>query len=219
MQTTKEIRWFFRDENESVQKWLDDQKNKSILKSEDKHLFFKCEDMGITIKNEQLEIKRRLGIKSTNCLATNAWGFTEHWNTWTFPVKDNLGILTEILEGEHPNWISFHKTSYSIQLKKDGNTIKPAPMSMDLDNGYIMEYTKILVEDDTWYTMSFTSFGEFQFSIEASFMKSLLGNTQLSMKESMSYPIFISRCCKSKIEIKKYLENNTLKSQIKEVCD
>ena len=60
-----------------------------------------------------------------------------------------------------------------------------------LDHGCQLEYTRIDIEDKSWYTLGLEWFGRPWLELEPEILAGILGNSSLGSEQSKSYPQFL----------------------------
>ncbi len=191
MYTTKEIRWFFKTKNTQIQNWFKSHESNSSAIREDQYLQLNNEDIGIKLRDGIIEVKHRTGARSKGCLITNVWGCFEYWTKWGFEAKSSDPICAQIKLEDYDSWVTVKKERYALQLTEINGKTKLFSISQALDHGCQIEYTKLKFKNETWYTFGLEWFGDTHMELQESFLSKILGNTRLSIQESMSYPAFI----------------------------
>ena len=81
---TKEIRWFFEQENSQILNWFEAQGLNEYQVHEDIYLNLGKEDIGIKLREGRVEIKHRVGNRAKGYLTQKAWGVLRNVKNGTF---------------------------------------------------------------------------------------------------------------------------------------
>ncbi|WP_339715730.1 hypothetical protein [uncultured Kriegella sp.] len=192
MYKTKEIRWFFKTENTQIQNWFKNHELNASNIREDLYLQLNDENIGVKLRDGAIEVKHRTRARSKGCLITDVWGCFEHWTKWSFEAKSDDPVLLQITQGIYERWISVEKERLALQLTEINGKTKLFSLSQSLDYGCQIEYTKLKIMGEKWYTFGLEWFGNTHMELETSLISQILGNTKLSIKDSISYPAFLS---------------------------
>ena len=191
MYVTKEIRWFFKEENEPIRNWFYNLRFDVADEREDLYLDLEIQDVGVKLREGKTEIKHRIESRSKGCLNPNVWGYFEKWVKWSFDTKDDDPLYAEIMERKYNRWIPVAKERNTSQLTERNGAIITCPLSEDLDDGCQIEYSKINVCGKQWFTFGLEWFGETSPELRPSFVTEIIGDTNLAIKQSKGYPEFL----------------------------
>lgn len=190
MYRTKEIRWFFPQENIHIQKWFNalglDTKDERI----DFYLNLETVDVGVKLREGKTEIKHRVGQRANDKLTPNAWGSFENWIKWSFDIGDD-SLHSQISADKYPQWIPIHKERYAIQMIEENGLIQTRPLSSSFDYGCQIEYAKILLQEKQWYTFGLEWFGDVCLKIKPALIDEIIGDTKFTINQSQAYPEFL----------------------------
>lgn len=192
MYQTKEIRWFFKTENTQIQSWFENHELNSPSIREDLYLQLNDENIGVKLREGTIEVKHRTRARSKGSLNTDVWGCFEKWSKWSFEAKNNDPLLLQINQGIYKRWISVEKERLALQLTEMNGRMKLFSLSQALDYGCQIEYTKLKIMGEKWYTFGLEWFGSTHVELQTSLISQILGSTKLAIKDSISYPAFLS---------------------------
>ena len=191
MYKTKEIRWFFPQENRHIQKWFNNLGVDVTEKREDFYLNLETVDVGVKLRQGKTEIKHRIGQRANDKLNPNAWGSFETWIKWSFDTFDDK-LYSEISNDNFPMWIPISKERYAIQVIESEGNLQIHPLSKSFDYGCQIEYAKIHLNDKQCYTFGMEWFGDTCLKIEPIFVDEILGDTKFTINQSYGYPQFLA---------------------------
>jgi hypothetical protein len=198
MYKTKEVRWFFKNENRSIENWFKNLEFDPLEQREDFYLHLQKEEVGVKLREENIEVKHRAGTRSRGCAGEQAWGYFENWIKWSFNAGADPQILSEITDGKGESWLSVVKERKSAKLTLENDEIAIKSPTDELEYGCQIEYTKIRLLGESWYTFALEWFGETCMEVNSSLATEVLGDTRLAMKQSMGYPAFLYKLQNSK---------------------
>lgn len=196
MYQSKEIRWFFEQNIEHLTKWF---KDKGVEFSQVSprvdyyHIPSLSKELGIKIREGRLELKHRVSGPYSEELFEGNTGQFEEWIKWSFELKNLDEELSAILndKGDH-HWLKVRKQRMAVKLglneKSELQIYDPSKL---LNRGCQVEYTRIKISDDVWYTFGLEWFGEQWIEIKPEIMKEILGNAFFKQVDAKSYPHFI----------------------------
>lgn len=191
MDATKELRWFFKDENKKILDWFNHIEHRTSEQREDVYLDLQTDDIGIKLRENNTEIKHRTNYRARGCLSSKVWGHFENWVKWSIGNKDNDPQLRKIKNGRYSSWIRILKNRYTTQLVNKHQQIVPSAVGEIADSGCQVEYARIKIHGETWYTFGLEWFGIEDLEIEPSLLSKIIGDTRLSIRNSYGYPKFL----------------------------
>lgn len=192
MYGTCEIRWFFEDQKGSVQEWFDSFGFDTFERQEDFYLRLKKNDLSIKLRDDNVEIKHLIGSRAKGRAGPKAWGYFENWIKWSFNSDNVDAVIAEIIEGEPKYWVPVIKERHAVKLAQNGNAITFHPITVNLDHGCQIEYTKIQIFREYWYSIGLEWFGDSRNECDSTTILERIGDTELIIKQSMGYPGFLS---------------------------
>jgi hypothetical protein len=196
MASSKEIRWFTRTENKNITKWFakHNMSFASIKPRVDFYLDTEKRNMGIKLREGNLEIKEKIGKGKEEKLSSNIEGVYEDWDKWSFKLSEKDELSKSILNDSSSNWIEVSKERIGIKLTRNHHNVN---ILMDIkeivDYGCQIEYTKLVINDSEYFTFCFEWFGKKTIGLEQSLLKQITGNSSLDIQDSYGYPEFLGR--------------------------
>lgn len=194
MRTTKEIRWFFNKPNSHVEEWFQNYNLKFSNNPEraDNYLEVDNDEIGIKLRQGDLEIKKRLSQPRARTRLFEMIGYYEQWIKWNFPVDSLNDDILQVTDIKNCDWIQVVKNRLLVQIRDDKGNLKVLPASEHLNHGCQLEYSKIKVNNKhIYYTLCFEWFGGNQMKFNPDFIKGLIGDSKFKIKDSMGYPEFL----------------------------
>ncbi|WP_224485244.1 hypothetical protein [Robertkochia aurantiaca] len=202
---TDEIRWFFKKESWSLLKAFHAMGGDSANGDSrtDHYLYLPPrDDIGVKIREGQVEIKHRVKINGKKNLSRQISGLSESWIKWSFSADPGDPLLNEIVKGESyrfestedPCWIPVLKTRYLIFAQKDEKGELHITHSEPLgDSGLQIEYSRIRVHEEDWFSFALEWFGGSELQPSVIFNKQIFNEVSLPLEESMGYSAFLNR--------------------------
>lgn len=197
MYKSKEIRWFSHTENEAIGKWFEENgfSFENANTRTDYYLPLKDQDdIGIKLREGNIEIKQRTSRSPKEKLAKSVKGYFEHYIKWSFTSAEEDPLFQEIIEEEKYHWLAVRKERIGFKLKENKNgSIIRVKMDEYLEYGCQVEYTRLKIKGELWYTLGLEWFGDKEFEFDFSVLKKMFGDQQLKGKNSMGYAEFLDR--------------------------
>ncbi len=199
---SKEIRWFYHSEFKEISEWFGNN-GYSFENSEprtDHYLKIKDqEDIGIKLREGNIEIKQRLQRSEKENITKQANGYFEKYIKWSFTSAEEDPLFNKIIEEDKYHWLAVKKERIGYKLKenKNGSIIK-VKIEEFPDYGCQVEYTRLKVKNELWYTVCLEWFGEKELKFDLSILNNMLGENQLKAENSMGYAEFLNRFAESK---------------------
>ena len=193
MVRTKEIRWFFKNDNEYIKKWFLSLPFNCHEKREDVYLNLKNENIGVKLREGAIEIKYRQGIPEQGYFQPDIEGYFENWTKWSFDTVTNHEKVGIDMVSSQKDWLTIKKNRlFVIVLYKDDKPVFHPP-SNDVE-GIQIEFTELMVnEREKWYTFSFECSVDTPLRLNRLLLKTILGDTKLSTMDSMGYAAFLDK--------------------------
>ena len=119
MYKSKEIRWFFSENNEPIEQWFS---GRGMLFSKTKprtDYYLPIpgkEDISVKLREGNIEIKQRHGQPVLHHLTKNAIGYLEDWVKWSFDVEDNDELAKNIIQAKKYSWFEVYKERIGVKL-------------------------------------------------------------------------------------------------------
>lgn len=195
MHKSKEIRWFSREIDQRILQWFN---KREYYFSEtpartDYYMPTPHSDLGIKLREGRIEAKQRLGEPRLMPLKEGVQGYLEHWVKWSFGLStDQILVKRMLTENQDINWIGVYKERLGLNLNQaaDG-AYRVTDMGGRMALGCQIEYTRIQIRQEVWYSFALEFFGETRMDLPLDFLDELLGETLLSAENSMGYPAFL----------------------------
>jgi hypothetical protein len=150
-------------------------------------------DMGFKLREGKIEAKVRTGVPMISKLSDKVEGYLEDWVKWSFNVGNDDPLANDILEGGKYSWISVYKERMGLKLAEDKNARTRFLDIMDqIDFGCQIEYTRIYVLGQQWFTFGLEWFGDKYLELDPDIILDILGDSSLKVDESMGYSEFFN---------------------------
>jgi hypothetical protein len=201
MYNSKEIRWFSETLQPDIVNWFrkhhlrfDQHGNKRT----DFYLPFQSKEIGIKLREKNIEVKQKLNRSAASKFGLNSSGYYEDWTKWSFTTDKN-DMLSSLIEKEEYTWHKIIKDRIGIKLStfelksndKILNDLYLFSLKEEIPYGCQIEYTKIVIDDNTWFTFGVEWFGEAFIKLSEETIQEILGNTILKPDDSYGYPEFL----------------------------
>ncbi len=189
MYPTREIRWFLPDPIPDAAAWF---RHMGIPLEQasprtDRYLLLsQCPDLGLKLREGQLEPKKRRAHPQEGKLGVCARGYFETWIKWSFA----LGMDSDLPEADDPHWVSVQKRRTGVQLTHSDRGPEIHSLDVPLKAGCQVEYAQIELGNRKWYSYCLEWFGEGRVSMDK-VSDEIFGNSTLTREWSMGYPEFL----------------------------
>lgn len=197
-----ELRWFTKINNEDLARWFDDHIDAvggNIEKRTDTYyLKSDMEDSSIKKRNGKFEIKQRIAATGKVHLSDHMCGEGEYWYKWILNDAEAKSLEAN-LEQNHYRQLQVTKIRRALKLTIDPGTkqIKKHAMDKDLPEGFLIEYTSILMNDGlengNWYSFAIESFGSKLPALSALEGLDIPAQVHFRQEDSYAYPVFLTR--------------------------
>ena len=194
---TKEIRWFFPNQDQAIAKWFEE--NGYLFENTEARIDYylplkEKEDIGIKLRDNNIEIKHRTARSEKSKLVSGAKGYFEKYIKWSFSSAENNSLVQEITEEEKYDWLPVKKERIGFKLTEASNgELKRVKLEDFPDFGCQIEYTRIKIKDDIAYTFALEWFGDKELKIDLSIIKEIIGENRLRSIDSMGYAEFLNK--------------------------
>jgi len=199
MYRTKEIRWFFQKEKEQFAHWFQKFNCTSTQTRTDFYLDINNEDIGIKLREGNIEIKHRVGTRAYGGLNATIWGCFDEFIKWSFNVQKQDPVLSKIKDYEHCNWIPVQKELKLVQLIEENGAIKPKSITERLPFGCQVEYATVEIYEEVWYTFALEWFGEESLKLDKTIIAEMMDSINLDISDSFGYAHFLTKLCSIKL--------------------
>lgn len=197
MYRSKEIRWFTKEKQPDIIEWFSSQglsfdrvspRTDFYLPLPDK------EDINVKLREGNIEIKHLIGEKEKGKLSSHALGYFEDWVKWSFNAASNDPLSKAIIHEKKYNWIAVHKVRMGMKIIAGADGLcQLVPMDQFPSFGCQVEYTRINVHRETWFSFGLEWFGEKSLDLDPTLIQEIIGESQLDVMDNMGYPEFLSR--------------------------
>lgn len=205
MLDTAEVRWFFQGTvPDGVHTWF--HRPPTLVKLEplrcDRYLLLtEIDSLGIKVRENRMEVKRRLQACPPTALAPQASGQVELWRKWSFELSA-LALELEPVSNTDA-WIPVCKTRH-IQTHIQGNDRLPQSGlgTAGTTWGYTFELTEVTLGSQHWWTLGLEAWGASDqdlliHSLRAAIERTLSANLPISLsaEASYGYPRWLQLTC------------------------
>lgn len=195
MYASKEIRWFTQTVNEQLLGAFEE-KGLSFHESAARTDFYlplpDRADMSIKLREGNIEIKQRMGTPKPGKLTPHTAGYFEDWVKWSFNLGKQDPLSAEIIDEKKYSWTAVYKERMGMKITNDhrGNILF-RDITAPLPYGCQLEYTKIVIAGEEWFTFALEWFGDTHFELDTSIISGFLRDTAFQMEDSMGYGGFL----------------------------
>ncbi len=197
MYRTKEIRWFSNTEDPEILRWFEENgfTFENTEARTDYYLPLKEQnDIGIKLREGNIEIKQRIHSSDEQKLVKRVKGHFENYIKWSFSSSNEDPLIHSIIEEEKYNWLAVRKERIGFKLKENQNgSIIKVKMTEYPKYGCQIEYTRIKVKNELWYTLGLEWFGSKELEFDLSILNKMLNKNRLKSENSMGYSQFLNR--------------------------
>lgn len=197
MYNSKEIRWFYKTEPESIRNWFEE--NGYIFENTeartDYYLPLKDKnDLSIKLRENNIEVKQRTSRSEQADLTDSIQGYFENYTKWSFSSAEDDSLFHEITEKEKFSWLAVKKERIGFKLKKDDNDkIVRVALEEFPPYGCQLEYTRVKIKDEIWYSFALEWFGDQELEFDLSILAEIIGEHNLESSDSMGYAEFLNK--------------------------
>ncbi|MUH34593.1 hypothetical protein D9O36_01960 [Zobellia amurskyensis] len=195
MYKTKEIRWFFDNDNQHIKEWFKQRDLNFDCSEERRDLYLntKSKSFNIKLRDNRIEIKQRESCPVGRTNLYTAFGYSEKWIKWSFSLQDaqaEYGILSDL---ENNEWVEVAKNRLTVNVINVNGKLEIRKTTEDIESGCQIEYSKVTVKNKISYTFGFEWFGKEKVFFDETFLSTILGDTKLTLNQSMGYAEFLKR--------------------------
>ncbi|MCM8571066.1 hypothetical protein NE848_16835 [Gramella jeungdoensis] len=196
MFNSKEIRWFGKKEDKEISSWFAG-RGITFENTEPRTDFYLPlpgkKDIGIKLREGNIEIKHLLAKPEKGKLSAKAHGYFERYTKWSFSTEKDDVLSHKIIQAKEYDWLEVQKERMGCKLMEGSNGIKHLVKIEDqIPYGCQLEYTRIKLNNTTWYTFGLEWFGEKEIEVGPELVEKILGNSTLNGKNSMGYAEFLN---------------------------
>lgn len=197
MYKSKEIRWFSKTEDPGISKWFETHAYifENTTPRTDYYLLLKDQkNTGIKLREGNIEIKQLISRSDKEKLVKKVKGYFEHYIKWSFNSAEDDLLMQQVIEEEKFNWIAVRKERIGYKLKENENgSIIKVKLDEFPDFGCQVEYTRLKIKEEIWYTLALEWFGDEELQFDLSILNQMLSENKLKAKKSMGYAEFLQR--------------------------
>ena len=192
---TVEVRWFYRGKIPThIHAWFARLAGPAMDQAQrtDVYLDAGRVDLGIKLREGQIELKQRQQADGFIHLMDQTTGEIERWRKWSFSLAAGCGV-------NGTGWTAVTKTRRlrSYYLARNG-AILPLPVGQRVARGCEVELTQVEACDEAWWTVAIEAFGEGDAQVQ---VLRLVGHYVFgvgvghvfSASDSCSYPAWLAR--------------------------
>ncbi len=198
MFNSTEIRWFSRTTYPSIGTWFATH-GLTFETVADRTDFYLPkpfqDDESIKLREGNVEIKIRKGVGRSTKFTSSARGIEEDWVKWSFSISKDDPLAPIILHERKFDWIAIQKERIGVKIAPAGNGLHIVPITERIPYGCQVEYTRLLVEDEEWYTFGLEWFGEQMIAVDPELREAIIQNTRLTEQDSYGYAAFLKKYC------------------------
>jgi hypothetical protein len=162
MHPTLEVRWFLQGPLPAEHYHWFMEESPLPIDSETREDWYldvaKSRDLGIKLRQGNLEIKQRIGSRGVCKLAKQVRGRVETWVKWPFSIDAESSAA--ILSDSAQLWIPVHKSRWSRHYAiTSTGTIEAVAASSEAEQGCSLELSDLQVAGQNWHSLCFETFG------------------------------------------------------------
>jgi hypothetical protein len=190
---TCEIRWFLKTPLSGIAGWLEDLEADRITTENrtDFYLFLPGrKDLGIKIREGRLEVKHRTAPPWPKQIAPAWEGYLEAWVKYGFELGRNK-TERPLWAGEDPTLHEVVKYRRAMLIHQTDGELTFGPLQYGNTTAIQLEYTKLRVLEETWYTLGLEWPEDLELQLPETFFREILGEDRLTRAESMGYAEFL----------------------------
>ena len=196
MYKSKEIRWFFKEKKNGIVNWFSDRgvEFSNIKPRTDFYLQIPDrEDISVKLREGKIEVKQRTGQPELYELTNNAKGYLEDWVKWSFDIDDKDPLVKSIINEKKYNWVEIYKARLGLKivLNKD-DRMEIHDVKEVLPAGLQVEYTKLKIKGEEWFTFAAEWFGESALELSKDLVYQILNGITFKESDSFGYNQFIN---------------------------
>jgi len=197
---SRELRWFSREREPEIEKWFH-LKGSTFGKQKERFDYYldmyPLENVSYKIREGRSEIKQQLALKSSSFHKRNFHGKVENWVKWSLDLKNSPSEPNKIFAGIKKEFIKTKKKRLLVifEVKPNGDIINTKNDNYPAE-GCQVEYTKLWLKQEVWYSFAFEAFGtplNLKRNLErvSKYVVDLLPRTKCINKNSYSYARFL----------------------------
>ena len=197
MYSTKELRWFFKEDMPFIRQWFEQNHQMNFDKTTAREDFYLPQpgkkENGTKLREGNIEVKTRKGSVERIQFDKKSGGVLEHWTKWSFEVDPSDQLATKIIDQQKFNWLKTTKTRMGFKIVKTNKGSEVRNIKAELKDGCQVEYTRLKIKKDVWYTFAVENFGNGDKKLFEPIIKDISSGVRLTFKDSMGYPEFLDK--------------------------
>lgn len=194
---SREIRWFIKTVNPAITRWFSG--NGQTFENTDSRTDFYLPladktDIGIKLREGNIEIKQRINQAEKGEISAIAKGNFENYIKWSFSTATEDELSRDILQKNKYTWLEVKKERMGFKLlETEKGKTSMVNIDEDIPYGCQIEYTRININNNTWYSFGLEWFGPEHIRVEPGIIEEILGNAFLKREQSMGYAELINK--------------------------
>lgn len=190
------MRWFTRLPDEHILNWFS---GKGCVfervEARTDHYLLDMADhsIGIKLREGMIEIKSRLQEGEVFRLGNTVEGRLEDWIKWSFDLAVDHNLVDSIVKLSRytENWLPIEKQRMGLKIVKKGEALEFHDIGTYLDQGCQIEYTRVILSGEVWYTFAVEWFGDAYFRLPPDLLDAIFGKMEYRIEQSKGYTEFI----------------------------
>lgn len=196
MYPTQELRWFFKQDVVFIRKWFEQNHQMYFSKTALRNDYYLPQpgkkNMGIKLREGNIEVKTLHSREKTKIGKISA-GYLEGWTKWSFKIDTSDELVKKIVDQHKFGWLKTTKTRMGFKMIETRKGIEVRNIKEEHENGCQVEYTRLKIKKDTWYTFAVEKFGNADPNLYEPFLKEIASFVSLPAKNSMGYPQLLNK--------------------------
>ncbi|MBU3025207.1 hypothetical protein Q4603_20095 [Zobellia galactanivorans] len=195
MYKTKEIRWFFDNDNQHIREWFKQPNLNFDCSEERRDLYLNCKSkrFNIKLRDNRIEIKQRESCPIGRTNLYTAFGYSEKWMKWSFSLQDTQAEYAQLSELKKNEWVEVAKNRLTLTFVDVNGKLEIKQTAEGVESGCQIEYSKVAVKNKISYTLGFEWFGKEKVFLDDALLCAIFGDTKLTLNQSMGYAEFLKR--------------------------
>ena len=197
---SKETRWFFREEQKSLEQWFNDHQAffDEAAGRTDYYLRMPVQqNIGYKLREGKTEIKMRLGEDESREFLNGHKAVVNNWVKWSLELKSKADSPDQLYTLDKSAFLELNKkrvlVTFEVSVDHSVQIINPGDHPAE---GCQVELTELIYKDQTWYSFGFEAFGENanldrNFKLVTNRVMSEIQQPKLTIEASFSYPSFL----------------------------
>jgi hypothetical protein len=191
---SREVRWFFTQRQPTIENWFTDHGHSfdETKPRTDFYLATQTDDLGIKLREGNIEIKQRQSKGHPLSFTPKANGMREQWTKWSFMVNSHDPLAKSIIQLNQYDWIPVEKWRLAVKInQKPDGLLEILDIAALIKGGCQIEYTRIKIQGREWFTFGLEAFGNNDINGNQP-IDAIIGGSSLPLAHSMGYPAFFN---------------------------